>query len=222
MKKASIALGCVLSFGAMAGNMGVAAVDSHPWSVIGSLGYTWFNGAYDGGLGLISQPAIDDGQTALGRFAIARDLYDFQMFHLGAEIGVQNGNFMRLGLPVGSLDLVGGSPVQATVKPMLDLLATFSLQAPEITPFFGQAKLGMAYRRMQINDRFTFNDLSECSFEVQGGLGMFISERATLSLNYQGVISGRTIYPISTTAFTGRVTNIPTQNGILLSLAYSV
>jgi hypothetical protein len=144
------------------------------------------------------------------------------MLHFGAEIGVQNGNLMRLGIPIGSLEIVGGSPVQATLKPMLDLLATLSLQAPEITPVFAQAKLGVAYRRMQINDRFTFNDLSEGAFEVQGGLGWFISDRATLSLNYQGVISGTTLYPINTTQFTGHITNIPTQNGILLSLAYSV
>jgi hypothetical protein len=224
-KKTAIALGCVLSFSSMAGTMGaVAPAEYHPWSVIGSLGYTWFDSAYNRGPGSdpSAQAAIGDGQTALGRFAIAREFGSFQTVHLGAEIGVQNGNTMRLAVPQATLDQLGGLPIQTTVKPMLDLLATASYQPYETTPVFGLVKLGVAYRRMQINDRVTVNDLSQAAFEVQAGLGMAISDRANLSLNYQGVFNGNTTYTVNTTQFTGHISNIPNQNGLLLSLAYTV
>ena len=105
---------------------------------------------------------------------------------------------------------------------MLDLLATASWQPVESIPVFGLIKPGIAYRHIQINDRVTFNDLSEVAFELQAGLGMHISDRATLSLNYQGVFSGNTTYTLNTTTFTGHVSNIPAQNSLLLSVSYTV
>lgn len=75
---------------------------------------------------------------------------------------------------------------------------------------------------MQVNDRVTFNDLSQVGFEFQAGLGIHISDRATLSLNYQGVFNGNTTYAINTTTFTGHTSNIPMQNGILLSCSYTI
>ena len=225
MKAGLIAVGCALSFTAAAGSMGaVSAEEYRPWSVIGSLGYTWFNNAYAGGqyADVSAQNAIGDGQTALGRFAIARDVGEFQKVRFGAELGVQNGNTMRLGISQERLNELGGLPVQTTVKPMLDLLATASFQPMKTTPVFGLFKAGIAYRRMQINDRVTFNDLSQVAFEVQAGLGMHVSDRASLSLNYQGVFGGSASYAINTTAYTGHISNIPNQNGLLLSLSYSI
>ena len=200
------------------------AEEYRPWSAIGSLGYTWFSDAYNGGVFAdpTAQNAIGDGQTAVGRFAIARDFGHFQGMHFGAEVGVQNGNTMRLNIPQLSLDEVGGMPVQVSIKPMLDLLATATWQPHESTPVFGIVKAGVAYRRLEINDRVTFNDISQAAFEVQAGLGMKISERASLSLNYQGVFSGSANYTINTVNHTGNISNIPAQNGLLLSLAYAL
>ena len=77
IKTGMIALaGCALSLNVIAGTMGSPLADQYgPWSVIGSLGYTWYNNLYDGGVGTdpSAQTSIGDGQTALGRFAIARD-----------------------------------------------------------------------------------------------------------------------------------------------------
>lgn len=73
-----------------------------------------------------------------------------------------------------------------------------------------------------VNDRVTFNDLSEVTFEIQARLGMHINDRTDLSLNYQGIFNGKTTYKINTTAFTGHISNIPIQNGLLLSLSYPV
>lgn len=222
IKSLIIATGCALSFNAIAGTMGspVAEVYS-PWSVIGNLGYTAYQHAYDGIP--VGQKAIGDGQTAVGRFAIARDFSSFKNVHFGAEVGVQTGNTMRLGISQESLEELGALlPVQTTIKPILDLLATATFFPLGSKPVFGVVKGGIAYRRMQINDRVTFNDLSEVAFEVQAGIGMNITDRASLSLNYQGILDGRTRYTINTTTFTGDISNIPGQNGILLSLSYVI
>ncbi len=146
----------------------------------------------------------------------------YKTIRFGVEVGVQNGNTARLAIPQVTLDAIGGLPPQVTIKPMLDLLATASWQPVESIPVFGLIKPGIAYRRMQVNDRVTFNDLSELAFELQAGLGMHISDKASLSLNYQGVFNGNTTYTINTTTFTGHISNVPVQNGILLSFSYAV
>lgn len=217
--------GCTLSLGAIAGTMGAPlAEEYHPWSVIGSIGYTLYDNFYNGGptADASAQAAIGDGQTALGRFAIARSLSTFKKVRFGIEIGVQSGNTARLSIPQSTIDDLGGLLPQVTVKPMLDLLATASWQPIESIPLFGLIKPGIAYRRLQVNDRVTFNDLSEVTFELQAGLSMRISDRASLSLNYQGIFDNNTSYTINTTTFTGHISNIPMQNGLLLSLSYTV
>ena len=217
--------GYTLSLGAMAGTMGQPVIEEYrPWSVIGSLGYTWYNNFYNGGAtaDVSAQAAIGDGQTALGRFALARDLGTFKTVRLGVEVGVQNGNTARLNIPQSTIDYLGGVLPQVTIKPMLDFLATASWQPVESNPLFGLIKPGIAYRRLQVNDRVTFNDISEVAFELQAGLGMRISDRASLSLSYQGIFDNYTTYTINTTAFTGHISNIPMQNGLLLSLSYTV
>lgn len=222
IKAIFIATGCALSVNVLAGTMGAAMPEaSRPWSVIGSLGYTGYQHAYNGIP--IGQAAIGDGQTAVGRFAIARAFSSLKNVHIGAEAGVQNGNTMRIGMSQESMAELGALlPVQTTVKPMLDLLATATFNPLSSMPVFAVVKSGIAYRRMQINDRVTFNDLSEVAFEVQAGLGMNISDRASLSLNYQGIFNGTTRYTINTTELTGHISNIPNQNGVLLSLSYAV
>lgn len=217
--------GCMLSLSSMAGSMGASSNEaSTPWSIIGSLGYTWYNDFYNGGPGSdpLAQAAIGDGQTALGRFAIARDFGVVKTVHLGAEIGVQNGNTARLAIPQETIDAFGGILPQVTIKPMLDLLATATWQPIERLGVIGIIKPGIAYRRMQVNDRVTFNDLSEVAFELQAGLGMHLSEKALVSLNYQGIFSGNTTYTLNTITNTGHISNIPTQNGLLLSLSYTL
>ena len=134
---------------------------------------------------------------------------------------MQSGNEFRLNIDQSVMDHLGGILPKATIKPMLDLLATASYQ-PNNALVFGLAKLGVAYRRMQINDRVTFNDLSQAALEVQAGIGAQISNKANLSLNYQGVFNGNTVYTVNYTQCTGNISNILNQNGLLLTLSYVV
>lgn len=225
-----IFIGCFLSVGVTAGQMGASDRDVYqPWSFTGSLGYTWYNDAYDGGptADPLAQAPIGDGETAFGRFAIARDIWGFQKARLGkirfgVEVGVQSGNIIRPNIPQVSLDVIGGLYPQLNIKPMLDILGTASWKPLDAIPALALVKLGAAYRRLQINDRVTFNDLSQVGFEIQAGLGYQITNRATLSLLYQGVFNENTTYGIDPTLFIGHVSNIPSQNGLMLSLSYQI
>jgi hypothetical protein len=185
IKKTLIAAAlAALSFTTQAGTMG-SYIEPRPWSVIGGLGYTWYDFGYHGGSSAdpAAQASIGDGQTAFGRFAIARDLAKRHSIQFGLELGVQSGNIMRLDIPQATLDLLGGMPVQANIKPMIDLLATATTE-PLMTgyPAYGVLKAGIAYRRMQIDERVTVNDLSQVGFELQAGLGANITDRARLAL----------------------------------------
>ena len=220
-----MSLGCCLSFTAFAGGMGSApavVVDMHPWSVVGSIGYTGYENA-------MSQ----NGQTPVGRLAIAKDLFnlgdtgisndifDASSTHIGLELGVQNGNRMALLVPQATLDTLGGLPITTTVKPMLDLLATVQVAPMADMPAFLVVKGGIAYRQMEM-DRDTVNNLSQVAGEVQAGIGIPVSDAATLSLLYQGVYGSSPNFTVNATTLTGNVANIPVQNGVLLSLSMTL
>ncbi len=214
LKKAvrSMLNGCLLcvSASSFAGTMGapppMPMIEVHPWSVTASLGYTSYDYAANG-----------EGQTPVGRFAIGKALCDFGQSSFGLELGVQNGNTMDLFIPQSTLDLLGGLPVNATITPLLDLLATLRISVSSTTPLFVDLKGGAAYRRMNV-DRVTVNNKSQFAGEFQGGIGVPITDSSTLSLLYQGVYGGNLGFTVNATSATGHINNIPVQNGILLSL----
>ncbi|WP_133129027.1 hypothetical protein [Legionella nagasakiensis] len=206
-----LSLAC-MTLPSMAGSMGDVDVPvSHPWSVTGSLGYTVYEDMYR-----------DDGQTALGRFAIGRDVYTGNSLTWGFEVGVQSGNTMRYFPSFEAIDALGGLPIQTTVKPMFDALVTLKTASFGTTPIFAQLKGGIAYRHWQFNDRDSINDKSQIAGEVQAGLGCSISERASLSLSYQGIFGSNPDFRFNADSATGRVSNIPVQNGVLLGLTVTV
>lgn len=196
---------------------------AQPWSILGGFGYTWYESAYHGNFNntFNTQTAIGDGQTAFGRFAIARQLFFNKNLYFGIESGIQSGNTFRLNISQHQIMDLGGILPQATIKPMLDFLTTMYYQFQK-KPTFGVLKLGIAWRRMQINDRVTFNDLSQPSFDVQLGLGINISSKAALSLNYQSIFNKKTTYTLNNNKSIGYVSNIPIQNGLLLNVSYQL
>jgi hypothetical protein len=194
-----------------------------PWLILGGFGYTWYESAYHGGIGntFNTQTAIGDGQTPFGRFATARQLFFYDNLYFGFESGIQSGNTFRLNISQDKIMNLGGILPQATIKPMLDFLTTMYYQT-EKTPTFGVFKLGIAWRRMQINDRITFNDLSQAAFDAQLGVGVNISSKASLSFNYQVIFNGQTTYTLDNNKSIGYVSNIPTQNGFLFNVLYQL
>jgi len=206
------AAGCLLSLQVNAAiGLPSSASDNHPWSVTASLGYTDYQQAYQ-----------SDGQTALGRLAIDRALFIKKHTALGLELGVQNGNSMRLDAPQATLDVLGGLPIQSTVKPLLDLLATAKTEALGKSLVFAQVKGGIAYRRWQFEDRTSVSNLSNIAGELQAGFGIPLSQTTNLSLLYQGIYGGNPNFTVNATNGTGHVSTIPIQQGALLSLSVTV
>ena len=209
--KTALIASCVLPQQSTAGTMGPTSEITHPWSLTGSLGYTVYEDMYRA-----------DGQTALGRLAIGRDVYTGHVLTWGLEVGVQNGNTMRYFPSRAAIDALGGLPIQTTAKPTLDALATLKTNSLGTSPIFAQFKGGIAYRRWQFNDRDSINDKSQIAGEVQAGLGYALSERAILNVSYQGIFGGNPDFHFNADSDTGRVSNIPVQNGVLLGLTVTV
>lgn len=182
------------------------------WSVEASLGYTWYDDVYR-----------NDGQTALGRFGIAKQVWSRDKFDVGLELGVQSGNRHRVNTPVDCIEAMGGLPVNLTVKPFIDLLATLKINTSDwmpsamSTPSFGVVKLGVAWRRMQ-PDRVTVSTVNQAAFEVQAGLGMSIAANTDLNVSYQGIFSGSSRLSHDPATSTGWINNIQSQNGILIGV----
>lgn len=219
-KKSLIALFSTLSivsFTAFAGGPDHMTMPSeqltqaHPWSAIISAGYTNYSNMYS-----------NDGQTAIAGLAINRSIFARNNWLFGIEAGVQTGNTMRLEENQAIFNLLGVfAPVSTTEKPILDLTATLKKSFVN-SPFFLEGKAGIAYRRWQFDNINSVNDLSQVGFEAQAGAGYHINHRTDLSLLYQGIFGGNPHLTANGTTGTGIVSNIPTQNGILLSLSHTV
>ncbi len=211
IKSTLLSFGCCLSIASFAGSMGAPppppVVDDCPWTITGSLGYAGLNGAYGG-----------QGQSGVGRLGIGKTFRDYGRSSLGWELGVQNGTSMQLYVPQDTLDVLGGLPITVTVKPLLDALATWRFTPISTTAVFADVKLGAAYRRMDVLGRQTVNNKSQFAGEVQAGFGMPITDVATLSLLYQGIYGADVNFQANATTLTGLISNIPIQNGVLLSL----
>lgn len=188
-----------------------------PWIFTGNLGYGQYQDMFK-----------DDGRTAIGRFAVGKEFFksDEMAFGseiaLGLELGVQTGNSMRLEVPQVTLNLLGGLPIQSTLKPSLDVLMTLRTNTLENAPLFMQLKAGVMYRQWQFENRDSINTLSKAAPELQLGIGYLISDMAFATLSYQGVFGGKPDFTVNRVYHTGEVANIPSQNAILLGLSLTV
>jgi hypothetical protein len=218
----SILLGCCLSFSSLAGTMGpVPQVDLHPWSVIGSIGYTYYNNTNAGGGTPVGRLGIAKDIYNLGDAGLNNDVMDMSNMSLGLEFAVQNGNRMSLGASQATLDLMGGLPIWTEVKPMLDLLGTLKFAPMTDTAAFLSLKGGVAWRQWML-ERDTLNNLSQAAGEIQAGVGIPVADAATVSVMYQGIFGSSANFTVNPTTGVGSVSNIPVQNGVLLSLSVTL
>lgn len=201
-------IGCLLSLQAHALDKDSSIANAvSSWRVNVSSGYTVYQDMERG-----------DGQTAVGRLALEKDFFYYRSASFGIEGGVQSGNRMRLSVPQEQLDILGGLPIQTTIKPMLDLLGTIRFMSLGNSPIVAELKGGFAYRQLQI-DRTTVNDKSQIAGEVQAGLGYPISEKTTLNLFYQGVFGSDANFLVNPVTETAIISNIPVQHGVLLGVS---
>lgn len=177
------------------------------WGFSGSLGLTHYDSVYN-----------NDGQSVMGRLSLNTQYNLSSFFALGIDAGIQNGNTMRLDIPKSTLDELGGEPVSILVKPMIDILVTAQITPFEDERIFGFLKGGVAYRQAQV-DRNEVNDLSQISPELQAGIGYKLNDNLALHIEYQQVFGGNPDYRVDSLTETARITNIPTQQAVLLGLS---
>lgn len=182
----------------------------HPWLFVPSLGYTQYSDMY-----------ADDGQTPLTKISFGKELFSFDSFiplFVGVETGIQNGNTMRL--YSDTLRNIGALPIQTTVKPIFDILATIKTGPIQTTPLFLQGKFGVGSIQWQFDNDDSVNNQNKFTAELQGGIGYAISQNLDLSILYQGFLGGRpTILNVDTIGANDSFSTIPVQNGVLLSMS---
>ena len=181
-----------------------------PWSV-----------TLSGGKGKYHNDFFNDGEALFARLALGNELVLTGDLALGLEVGVQNGNNLRLNIPYTTLAVLEWLPVQTSLGPMLDLLITAKSDPLIGSSFFAQLKGGVAYRHWRIK-QYQINDLSQVTGEIQAGLGYPITALASLSLLYQGVLGNDPNTQLNLFSKTGRISYIPTLHAVLLGFSVNL
>lgn len=178
-------------------------------------------GAY-GGYGTINGAYGNDGQYAQGRLNLGFSMWNYNCIGFGLELGVQSGNDERLYATNDVITITGGLPVQATLKPLVDLLLTVKGQFLPGVPVVGILKGGIAFRQLQLMDRNSSHDnLRKVNGEFQAGLGVNISRHAMLTTLYQGIYNnGNASVSVNGVGDT-TIGRIPTQQAGLLGVEWS-
>ncbi len=178
-------------------------------------------GAY-GGYGNLSGAVKQDGQMVQGRLALGVNGAEYYSAIVGGELGVESGNNIRLQANPNLIATAGGLPLQASLKTMADFLLTLKLRFSDHYPVLGIVKGGIAYRQLQLNNRDSSRDsLQKVSPELQLGLGISVSDHATISAFYQGIYSGNTAGAQLTSNNDVTIRQIPTQQALFLGVDYS-
>lgn len=179
-----------------------------PWSLEVGLGYGRYLDMYR-----------NDGNTVLSRIGIGKELLNYDLFHGGAELGVQSGNNSRPRVSQSVLNQLGGLQIDSVIKPMLDLLLTARFYPNCCTPIFGQLKAGATWRIWQFT-RTTVNDISKVDPEIQVGIGYDVNRFFRLSLSYQGIFGQNANFntkcPTCSTRMWG---GIPSENSVIFGMS---
>lgn len=171
------------------------------------------------GMAQYANVSYHDGQTAIGRLSLGYVLGSLPFGQLGTEIGIQNGNSMRLALPKDAIDALGGVPIEAQMKPMLDVLVSLKTAPIDNLPLHLWFKGGAAYRNLQL-DRSSVPDLSRFSPEVQVGAGYEMTEHASITLGYQYISGKKPELTINALNETGVLRNMPSQQALMIGLSW--
>lgn len=143
------------------------------------------------GYGTLNGGIAQDGNFAQGRFLLGVPVKEYSGFLFSAELGLQSANSMRLSASSGTIQTAGGSPIQSTLKPVLDLLVTVKGQFKPDSAWYYFVKGGVAYRQLQLDDRTSSQDtLDRLNAELQAGLGYKLTNQMRITVFYQGIYGG--------------------------------
>jgi hypothetical protein len=187
--------------------LALACEEISPWKIEAAFGMADY-----------AHVSTHDGQTAVGRMNLGYVITTLPFGQVSFDAGIQSGNSMRLVLPEESIDALGGMPVEATMKPMLDMLLGFQTHLASL-PVSVSLKGGVAYRSMRL-DRTSVPGLSGFSPEVQTSLGYAINEKTSINLSYQYVSGKKPELTINPLTETGVLRNMPLQQAFMLGFSY--
>lgn len=205
MKKLHLATGLIF-FSSLAAANTCLECDGFNWGFSASLGATNYQNGYG-----------SDGQSTLGRLSLETQYLLNDLFVLGLEFGIQNGNAMRLDVPKSTLDILGGEPINVVIKPTVDVLATLKF-VPFDSKLFGFMKGGVAYRQLQV-DRNEVNDVSKLNPELQTGLGYALTDNSYLYVGYQHIFGSSPKYQVNPVTEKGSISGIPSQDSLLIGFS---
>lgn len=180
-----------------------------PWTV---------NAAF--GMGHTPDMTNNDGQSAVGRFSLGRTLFTNPYWQADIEAGIQSGNTQRLALSKESIDVLGGVPISAQIKPLLDVLIGLETEPMGGFPLIAWMKGGVAFRQLQV-DRVEVNDVQAYSPEIQAGFGYRINEQATITMGYQTIWGKKPILTVNSETETGVLHHIPAQQAVLIGFSFN-
>lgn len=181
-----------------------------------------FVGAY-GGYGVLSGAYKNDGASVFGRLAFGVDAWTWKRLGLGFEMGVQSGNTIRLQASDPIIASAGGLPIQATLKPFIDFLASLKCRLTDSDPFFLFVKGGFAFRQLQLMERTSSRDfINRVSGEIQGGFSYQLTPHGRISVSYQAIISNSSSKIALSPSNNILLNHIPTQQGALFGIEYSL
>ena len=180
-----------------------------PWLVEGAFG-----------MGFYSNVETTNEQNAFGRLNLGHGLFNQDYWQLFLVAGIQSGNTFRLNFSKEDIAILGGVPIEAELKPMLDVLIGVKSEALYDFPIYGWLKGGVVYRQLQV-DRPSVNDIKAFSPEIQAGLGYQINEKASIHAGYQYIWGNKPTLAVDVGAETGVINNIPSQQAVMLGFAFN-
>jgi hypothetical protein len=172
------------------------------------------------GMALYPDTASHDSQTAIGRLSLGHALFTQPYWQAGIEAGIQSGTSMRLALPKESIDVLGGVPIEAEIKPMLDLLIGVKTKPLVSVPIVAWLKVGAAYRTLRV-DRPEVNNLNNYSPELDVGLGYQVNEQTAVTIGYQSIWGKKPQLTVFPETQTGVLRYIPAQQALLLGFSFN-
>ncbi|EHL29744.1 hypothetical protein [Legionella drancourtii] len=181
----------------------------NPWTVDAAFGMGFYSGMTN-----------HEAQTAVGRLSFGHALVTKPYWQAGIEAGIQSGSTQHLALPKESIDVLGGVPIEAEMKPLLDLLFGLKTEPMTSLPIVAWLKGGVAYRQLQV-DHIEVNHLTGFSPEIQVGLGYRANEHTIFNIGYQSIWGKKSELTVNPQTETGILRYIPAQQAVLIGFSYN-
>lgn len=184
--------------------------ENNAWNLGVAIGYTHYQ-----------SNDIQQGRDAeLVRLSIGFVPVELSKLALGLELGLQTANDIEM--MISPNIPVGGVPLHASIKPMLDLMGTLQLSLNGAKTVFAILKGGVVYRRMHFTEN-TISNISRINPKLQAGFGFMVTQRIKLVTYYQGIYSSSVDlkeHVISQKAglYSQSVQNIPCQHSVLIGV----